>query len=1138
MTIAGRVATQMIMLQISVTNAHKNAVKIIISCSVVYCIRNLIASLIYKHTCYMSSHININKENAQSFDIDSNMLQFAVQAAGSGIWELRFGDPVTMVWDEQCKKLHSIPKHSNITYTDFLELVHQDDRNTLMAAVNKALDESGDGKYDMLYRITNADGHIQWIRSIGQARPGTESSPGRLTGILRDITKDIKEREEARIAQRNEEEKSRALKATEGHFRTIVEQAPVAIALLHSRDMVVKTANKQILEAWGKDERIIGMPLIEAVPELLGQLFMALLEDVYDNDAPHYAYAMPAKLLRNGKLEDVYSDFVYTPMRDAEGSVTGVMVLATIVTQQVMAQKALEENAQNLRNVIEQAPVAMTLFRGPQFVVEITNSRNLAHWGRTKEEALGRPVFDVLPEIKGHGFEELLRNVYETGETYSAYGTPVTIEKNGRLETTYVSFVYEPFFEADGSISGIMSIASEVTEELRTRKKLEESEERLRSIVESAPFPIGVYTGPEMRILLANQNMLDVWGKGADVTGKTYPEVLPELDDKIVGQVAEVYRTGVAYHGKNTRVDLLVNGRMKAYYFNYSFTPVLDNNGNVYGVMNTAADVTELNLAKKELEDSEARFRSLIMEAPVATCLFVGKELTVEVANDAMLATWGKNKSIIGKPLEEALPEAKGQPFMQLLDDMLVTGKAYSSTAYPADLEVNGVISTYYFNFTYKPLFDSEGEVYAIMNMAVDVTDQVIARRKIEEAEASLRGAVELAELGTWSLDLNTRILDYSPRMRSWFGYEDEEVITIENGYSAIAQSDHHLIRESMTKAIDPAIRSGYDVEYTTINKLTGRQMIVHAQGKAIFNDRNEPITVTGTAQDVTEQRKVQLALEHEVQLRTEELAASNEEMAAINEELNETNERLMHSNEELAQYAYVASHDLQEPLRKIQVFSDILESRGDLKDGDKVLLKKIGQSSVRMTMLIKDLLNFSRLLQSDAMMQPVNLAAVIDAVVNDFELTIVEQKAVIEIGDMPVIEAIQLQMNQLFYNLLSNALKFIDAGKTPHITISTHPVTAEEAKRYIPKIIAATTYYKIAVADNGIGFEDKYSDQIFEVFKRLHTKEVFAGSGVGLALCRRIVDNHSGHIFVESAPGVGTTFYIILPAKQVDKVI
>jgi len=766
-----------------------------------------------------------------------------------------------------------------------------------------------------------------------------------------------------------------------------------------------------MIDVWGKDKSIIGKPLALAVPELEGQPFLELLDQVFTTGIAYTAENAPAQLEVNGVLSTFYFDFTYKPIRNATGEIYGIMNMAVEVTEQVLARKRLEESELFVRNVIYNSPVAKMVFLGKDMIINMVNENMLDLIGRKLEEVVGLPLMQALPELVPTPIHDRLMHVLSTGETYHQPEEMVKLMRHGKPHYGYYNYIYKALTNTDGEYYGIIATATDVTEQVMARIALEASKNHLKSLVESAPFPIGVYTGREMRIELANQSILDVWGKGNDVIGKRYADILPELaNQEIFQQLDGVYTTGIPFRNRHQHLELEVDGRMKSFYFNYDFTPLFDEYGKVYGVMNTAADVTDL----------------------------------------------------------------------------------------------------------------------------------VSAKQQVEETEMYLRGAIELAELGTWTLDVKERMLTYSPRLSAWFGTEEGVDITVEQAYRSVREGDRPLVKAAMQVALAPGSAGIYDVEYTVIDAVTGRERILHAQGKASFDEHGEPYKVTGTAQDVTAQRQLQLALEQEVQERTEELQAVNEELQAVNEELtatneelNESNDRLLHSNEELAQYAYVASHDLQEPLRKIRMFSGMLGGKDNLPDDHRVLISKISQSSERMTLLIRDLLEFSRLLKSDMAMKPVNIADIIQAVADDFELTIIEKQAKIDIGEMPVIEAVSLQMNQLFYNLLSNALKFTSPHVKPLIQVRCEPIALVEAEQYVLKPLRGSNYFKIAFSDNGIGFETKYSEQIFEVFKRLHGKDLYPGSGIGLALCRRIVTNHNGALYTESEPGKGTTFYIILPDKR-----
>ena len=248
---------------------------------------------------------------------------------------------------------------------------------------------------------------------------------------------------------------------------------------------------------------------------------------------------------------------------------------------------------------------------------------------------------------------------------------------------------------------------------------------------------------------------------------------------------------------------------------------------------------------------------------------------------------------------------------------------------------------------------------------------------------------------------------------------------------------------------------------------------------------------------------------------------------------LKKSNDLLEHSNQELDQFASIASHDLQEPLRKIMTFVKIIDERKleSIADASEYI-HKIYSSASRMDRLIKELLNYSRISGDGELFVLTDLNEIIDDVINDLELPVMQKNAIIHKGDCPVIEAVPLQMNQLFYNLLGNALKFTRPGTVPEINISSRKLLPGEVLSR-PNLNVNLDYYEITVSDNGIGFNQEFAEQIFVIFQRLNTEDEYPGTGIGLSLCRKIVLNHSGEISASSVENAGASFRIILPAKQ-----
>jgi light-regulated signal transduction histidine kinase (bacteriophytochrome) len=277
--------------------------------------------------------------------------------------------------------------------------------------------------------------------------------------------------------------------------------------------------------------------------------------------------------------------------------------------------------------------------------------------------------------------------------------------------------------------------------------------------------------------------------------------------------------------------------------------------------------------------------------------------------------------------------------------------------------------------------------------------------------------------------------------------------------------------------------------------------------------------------QSETRLREVNAEIEQQVNARTAELTRASEALQASNANLVAANQELERSNADLEAFAYSASHDLQEPLRKITVFSEMLRKRyAQLLPEDGVTdLQKIEGASARMQRLIVDLLTYSRISKRNEPFERVDLNETLRGVLSDLETRLQESGGRVDVAPLPTITADPVQLRQLFQNLVGNALKFHKPDTPPEVVIALLPSEDDPAR------------CRISIRDNGIGFDEKYADRIFGIFQRLHARNEYDGSGIGLALCRRIVQRHGGDIRVQSQPDVGTTFTVSLPlAPQV----
>ncbi len=270
-------------------------------------------------------------------------------------------------------------------------------------------------------------------------------------------------------------------------------------------------------------------------------------------------------------------------------------------------------------------------------------------------------------------------------------------------------------------------------------------------------------------------------------------------------------------------------------------------------------------------------------------------------------------------------------------------------------------------------------------------------------------------------------------------------------------------------------------------------------------------------------------SINQSLQNEIEERKISEEKIQQLNQQLLENNADLKKLNEELDQFAYMASHDLQEPLRKIQMFSDkIMGKIGNDEESEKYF-GKIISASKRMQALINNLLDFSRHSVSLSDFRRTDLNVLLRDTLNDLDMEIEKSGATISVAELPVILAVPGLMQQLFFNLLNNAIKFRKKEVPPEISIQVEKLKPEEALQYTGQS-GGSVYHKITVRDNGIGFDEKHSEDIFKVFKRLHSYQEYAGTGVGLSICKKIVEQHKGFIRAESKPNEGAVFTICLP--------
>ncbi|WP_339715736.1 PAS domain-containing protein [uncultured Kriegella sp.] len=751
---------------------------------------------------------------------------------------------------------------------------------------------------------------------------------------------------------------------------------------------------------------------------------------------------------------------------------------------------------------------------------------------------LGEAAAFAWPEI-WDTIEPLIHQVLTTGKPTWSENQLIPIYRNGKIENVYWTFSHSALLGDDENVSGILVTCTETTEAVLNLKKLKESEDLLKFAIDAAELGTWDYN-PQTDKFSGNERLKNWFGieKDFDIDLAVAIEAIHVKDRTRVTQAIQNALKGIN-GGKYDITYSIVNLKSKELKIVRALgRSWFDENGEVYRFNGTLHDVTEQEKSAEEIKKvndqikvERERFKNIIHNAPVGIAIFKGDECVVEMANFSLLKIIDKTPAeFIGQTLYKALPEIE-KNVRPLFEEVHLEKKSVRGTEFNLPIKRKGEIQNAYFDFVLHPIIGETNEVAEVMLIANEVTDYVVARITLAENESQFKNLVlqsPVAKAIFRGKDLKIEMANYQMLDHFWRRTWDEVI-----GKNLI-EVFPELRNQNFIREIEEVLRTGRTI------RNQDSKAVVFKDGKKIefyVNYVYLPLkevdgSVSGvmiTVTDVTNQflAKEKLInfskeLEKKVEERTELLYKANEK-------LRHSVKKLKYANEELESFAYVSSHDLQEPLRKIQIYtSRLLEhERNTLTTTGKKFFDKITVSASRMRTLIDDLLSFSRMDENREEFKPTNLNDILNQVLDNLSGLIENTDAKISSSGLPTVNAVPFQMRQVFSNLLGNALKFSRENSIPQIEINTETAQHQDLKSV--GLNTDNAYHKISFKDNGIGFANDMADQIFEVFKRLHGKGEYEGTGMGLSIVKKIIANHEGAVTATGVSGEGAIFTLYL---------
>ncbi len=858
-----------------------------------------------------------------------------------------------------------------------------------------------------------------------------------------------------------------------------------------------------------KRDDLFGLPAKKALPEIW-PLIRPDLEQAYSNGVAIDNEDRLMTVCRNGRPEERYWRCCFSPVFDDSRNPVGVLLVYTDTTDKIRTLEELKAKKEELEFAIEANQLGT--FEYNPLTDKLSSNERLKEWfglpGNSQIE-----LFHAMNAIADHDRERVSAAINRVIEFSSGgiYDIEYNIVHPLSKKETMVHAKGRVWFNEERVAYSFNGTLEDISVRSKAVKEIKESEQRFQAAVQAVKG-----------IVWTNNAKGEMEGEQpgwAELTGQAY-EAYQGYGWSTAIHTDDVQPTIDAWHealreGRIFQVEHRVKVRDGSWRnFSVRAIPLKDADGTIREWVGVHTDITEQKLSEAKIRESAERYDHLIHSSPSAIGILKTEELIISTANQAIIDIWGKGWEIMGKSYFKALPELAAQGYEAVFAQVYKTGIPFNAIETPVEILQEGKMQLKYYNFLLYPQRNIHKEIDGIGIIATEVTSQAVLNKQIKENEKRFRLLSNSIPQLIWTTDpagslnyVNQSFFDYS-------GLSAEQIN--KGGWLQLVHPDDLEISQ---KAWANSIKSGHEflMEHRFRNSV-GQYRWQLSRAVPQNDERGDIQMWVGTGTDIEEQKTFMTELEKQVRERTGELAENIAELAKM--------------NKELQSFAYISSHDLQEPLRKIQTFASwiVEKEQHNLSVTGRDYFIRMQASALRMQTLIDDLLAYSRTRSGDRNFEATRIDIIVEEVKSDFKEELKQKNATIEASGLSEVHMIRFQFRQLLQNLVSNAIKFANPDRPLVIKIKNEIGKGHTFDN--KKLSKDRDYCHIRFSDNGIGFEQQFSEKIFELFQRLHAKQDYNGTGIGLAIVKKIVENHDGFITATGELNTGAIFDIFIPVR------